>query len=53
MNGRKVPATHSRAIFYMMHNEVFGKERKNKKLQAIREDRRYLKAELKKEVDNI
>ncbi len=42
MIGRKVPWTHSRAIAYMMFNEVFGRKRKKVKCQARREERRYL-----------
>jgi len=50
MIGRKIPFTYSRAIAYMMFNEVFGKERKILKRQARKEERRYLKRQLLQEV---
>ena len=48
MIGRKVPWTHSRAIVAMVFNSYFKKQRSKKKKQARKEERRFLKFELKK-----
>lgn len=53
MTGRKVPLPFEHSILYMQFNEIYGKERKYHKKQAIKEDRRYLKSELKKELEQI
>lgn len=53
MTGRKVPWTKSWAIAYFYNNPAFGKQRYYLKRKACREDRRYLKSELKKEIDNL
>jgi hypothetical protein len=46
MIGRKVPATHSRAILDMLCNVITGRKRKKVKKQARKEDRHYLMAQI-------
>lgn len=50
MEGDKIPATHSRAKMAMQYNVPSNEiEKRKQKQQARRENRRYLKEELKKE----